>query len=172
MAQPTSDQPEAPPSEADKAAPAKATARPADPAAAELLLPAGWGWTRRNVAALAVLVIALGGLIDWRAVQNRALLGPDLQVMDCTLAPAGEMIDPNTATWTSLARLPGLGEAKAKAIVDYSRRWADTHDGRPAFICPADLQGVPGIGPTITREIAPYLTFPAASTRPADAMDS
>lgn len=134
---------------------------PRGPAPAPLW-PAGWSWTRRHLIALAAMLAALGAMIAWRTVQNRALLGPDLEVVGADLAPAGEKIDPNTATWASLARLPGVGESKARAIVTYRTRFAAARTDRPAFLCADDLQNVDGIGPTIVRQSAAWLVFPPA----------
>jgi competence ComEA-like helix-hairpin-helix protein len=63
-------------------------------------------------------------------------------------------INPNKADWPSLARLPGIGESKAKAIV-YYRNQTDA----PLFQTALDLTAIKGIGKITVQNIAPYLTF-------------
>ena len=59
----------------------------------------------------------------------------------------------NTATAEQLARLPGIGPAKAKAIVDYR-----TENG--PFRTLADLEGVKGIGPAILKQLRLIVRVP------------
>lgn len=69
-----------------------------------------------------------------------------------TGGPAGELIDPNSATPAQLEGLPGIGPAKARAIIAYRSR---VH--APAFRSLEDLLHVPGIGPATLRRIRSYL---------------
>lgn len=62
-------------------------------------------------------------------------------------------INPNTADWPALARLPGIGRAKARAIVKY-RNMTDKKYNNPE-----DLTAIYGIGPATVEKIAPYLVF-------------
>jgi comEA protein len=73
------------------------------------------------------------------------------------LAP-GERIDPNTASADELDRLPGVGPALARRIVD--RR---ASHGR--FRTIADFDSVPGVGPAVLRDAGPHLTLRAAPAR-------
>jgi len=68
-------------------------------------------------------------------------------------------LDPNTATWWELSLLPQIGAGRAKQIVEY-RESGDSVD-HPAFVRPADLNRVQGIGPKTVQRIAPYLRFPS-----------
>lgn len=70
---------------------------------------------------------------------------------------AGERLDPNATDEVELQRLPGVGPATARAIVE------DRATAGP-FRRPADLERVSGIGPATARRITPHLRFPA---RPA-----
>ena len=75
----------------------------------------------------------------------------------------GERIDPNRATADEIDRLPRIGPALAARIVEW-------RTGHGPFRSLADIDSVPGVGPSLMREIAPLLTLPAtspASTRVA-----
>ena len=62
------------------------------------------------------------------------------------------MINVNTATALELTLLPGIGEAKARAIVEYRKE-------NGPFTQPEDLLKIKGIGEKILEEIRPYLYF-------------
>lgn len=75
------------------------------------------------------------------------------------LAP-GERIDPNTAGADELDRLPKVGPALAARIVEWRQ-------ARGPFRTLADLDSVPGVGPALLRDAAPYLALapaPAAAS--------
>ena len=63
-------------------------------------------------------------------------------------------IDPNTADAAALEALPGVGPARAEAIV------AGRADG--AYRSLADLGRIHGIGPVTLRRAAPWLAFASA----------
>ena len=63
-----------------------------------------------------------------------------------------DKINPNADTAVSIARLPSLGAAKAKAIIEYRQSGAVFNDA-------ADLDNVKGIGPKTVENIRPYLKF-------------
>lgn len=71
------------------------------------------------------------------------LRGPARLLFDLTL-------DPNRADPRTLEALPGIGPARALAIVQ-------ARSDRP-FTSPSDLLRVPGIGPVTLSRIAPYLS--------------
>ncbi|NQU76560.1 MAG: helix-hairpin-helix domain-containing protein [Planctomycetes bacterium] len=127
--------------------------------------PSGpWSWTPSNLVAVALLAVLLAGLVGWRIYHNRARVRDDLTVVSADVAPAAELIDPNMASWASLARLAGIGPGRAKAICAYRDEFVAAHPGQPAFTCPSDLEKVPGIGPAIVKGAAPYLAFHANAT--------
>lgn len=80
-------------------------------------------------------------------------------------------LDPNTAEWYDLARLPRLGEGLARRIVAYRQarllEWRSAHPDQtpaqapPVFARPEDLLPVKGIGPKILDQIRPFLRFDA-----------
>ncbi len=113
---------------------------------------AGSGASQRTLA----LVLA-GGMI-W------ALSSTGLQTPAPDVGPgarAAELrcgVNPNTAPWWELVALPGVGVVTAHNIVDYRNGCdAGIPAGEAVFRCPADLDAVPGIGPTTIARIAPYL---------------
>lgn len=68
-------------------------------------------------------------------------------------------INPNNATIASLTRLPGIGAAKAEAIVTFRKNFQrNNREGRP-FQSPDDLQKVNGIGPKTAQNIGEWLKF-------------
>ena len=69
----------------------------------------------------------------------------------------GARIDPNTASRDELMSLPGIGEAKAMAIIEARA------GGR--FRKPADLERVPGLGKKTVARLTPFLEF-GSSSRP------
>ena len=67
--------------------------------------------------------------------------------------PLVTRINPNTASLGQLQTLPGIGPARAKAIVLYR----ETHLSPPAFASLEDLTQVHGLGPALVRELASWL---------------
>ena len=63
--------------------------------------------------------------------------------------PSG-LINVNTADAATLMELPGIGEAKAKAIIDYRNQFGP-------FRTQADLMNVKGIGPKMLEKMKPYV---------------
>jgi competence ComEA-like helix-hairpin-helix protein len=70
-----------------------------------------------------------------------------------------QRINPNLAPPESLARLPGIGRARAQAIVTYREDFQQTGKGTLAFQNCDDLQNVKGIGPGIAEDMCQYLKF-------------
>jgi hypothetical protein len=116
-----------------------------------------------------VLIVLLVGLLVYLVV--RVLLNP-LYVSDPQPArpprydELADKIDPNTADWQTLAALPGLGEKRAKTIIEYREAFTKEHPERVAFEEPEDLLLVRGIGPSMFATLRPYLLFPP-TTQPA-----
>lgn len=111
-------------------------------------------WRRRNVVALLVLCVPTAAGLVGRAGLSSPWPGCDSHEHDRRINAAAEKINPNTAGLASLRRLPNVGPAKARAVIDYRTAHPDQPFGRPE-----DLARVPGIGPGIVREAVPLLTF-------------
>lgn len=117
--------------------------------AAVLLLVASlarWGWDTVGATSapppqsISTELLERSRLAARDAGARRRPLGPD------------ERLDPNTATEAALDRLPGIGAATARAIVQ-SRQ----EDG--PFRSPDDLSRVKGVGPAAVARMAPHLVF-------------
>jgi len=76
-----------------------------------------------------------------------------------------ERINPNIAPSASLGRLPGIGPARARAIIEYRRQCIEHSPDRPAFSSSQDLQKIAGIGPATVATILPWLSFDARPGR-------
>ncbi len=66
-------------------------------------------------------------------------------------------INPNFAPQESLVRLPGIGDVRANAIVDYRENFSG--ENRKAFQNCDDMQKVKGIGPKTAAGICGWLKF-------------
>lgn len=75
-------------------------------------------------------------------------------------APLIHRINPNTASLGQLQTLPGIGPARAQAIVQHR----EAHLASPAFTCLEDLHRVHGLGPALVSDMAAWLDLgePAA----------
>ena len=62
----------------------------------------------------------------------------------------GERINVNTAGYYDLMRLPGIGEKRARAILD----WREEHGG---FSAPEQLLDIRGIGEKTLEGLLPYI---------------
>jgi competence ComEA-like helix-hairpin-helix protein len=70
-----------------------------------------------------------------------------------------EKINPNNAPAASLIRLPGIGPARASAIIDYREDFKRENGDVPAFRNYDDLCKVRGIGPATAKNISEWLKF-------------
>jgi len=67
------------------------------------------------------------------------------------LASSGAPVDLNLASHADLEALPGIGKARARAILAYRR-------SHGSFAAVSDLGRVPGLSQSLVDRIAPYLT--------------
>ncbi|MEN6334329.1 MAG: helix-hairpin-helix domain-containing protein [Phycisphaerales bacterium] len=77
------------------------------------------------------------------------------------LRPGGQ-INPNEASLESLARLPGIGLARARAIITLRERLQDGDGHEPVFRNADDLAQVKGIGPATVNGMRAWLRFDAS----------
>ncbi|MDP3938950.1 MAG: helix-hairpin-helix domain-containing protein [Deltaproteobacteria bacterium] len=66
-------------------------------------------------------------------------------------AESGVTVNVNTATADELMAIPGIGQAKASAIVAH-------RDANGPFTSPEDLLQVKGVGEALLAKIRPYVT--------------
>ena len=74
-------------------------------------------------------------------------------------------IDPNTADFGSLIRIPDLGPGRAKRLLAYRNAHQMQSAGQPVFTSPQDLQNIPDFGPKIAATLTPYMTFPTSTSK-------
>lgn len=75
-----------------------------------------------------------------------------------------DRIDPNLASEAELAAIPGLGEKRAEAVVEFRRQFTSRHPGRRALAVASDLEQISGIGAATAEMMEPYLMFPPLPT--------
>lgn len=102
--------------------------------------------------AIAIVLISTGYSLTRRVANNQFSPAFASRVTQTT-------IDPNTASWASLVRIPGVGPARAEKLL----AWRKMHltKGMPAvFKNLEDLRKIPSFGPKTVASIAEYLRFP------------
>jgi len=113
----------------------------------------------RHQRAVALLVTAALALGTWRLVTRPAHPNHPVNPADAAPSSVSLQLDPNTATLAELLAVPGMGTARAQALI--SHRNTQTAQGTsPAFITPSDLSKVPGFGPATLQRVAPFLVYP------------
>jgi competence ComEA-like helix-hairpin-helix protein len=114
--------------------------------------PPPWAnWLRRSDQAVigAVVGVFLVAMAVWWFFRG----GARGELIDIDRAAPRRIefqVDLNKATWAELSLLPGVGEARAKAIV--ASRQADG-----PFRHPDDLMRIRGFGPRTIESVRPYL---------------
>jgi competence protein ComEA len=68
-------------------------------------------------------------------------------------------INPNNAPAAGLMMLPGIGPARAQAILSYREQFRQNGRGELAFRSCGDLDNVKGIGPVTVSNICEHLKF-------------
>ena len=111
-------------------------------------------WQRGHLAVLIVVCLVAAVFPAVRALSRPLLIGENLPTWPDRLSAAQLRVNPNTATAARLQCLPGIGPAKADAIVAYR----DAH-GPHCFNAVGDLAAVRGIGAGIVRQVTPFVRF-------------
>ncbi|MBW3534000.1 MAG: ComEA family DNA-binding protein [Gemmatimonadetes bacterium] len=118
-----------------------------------LLVAAGtrWGWEARRP--LPLFPVDSSGVLP-RLVAEGEAARVDAAMRTRPLAE-GERLDPNVASEVELDRLPGVGPAVARALVESRER-------EGPFRGAEDLERVRGVGPATVAKLAEHLEFGAA----------
>ena len=128
-----------------------------------------WSYSQRRVLLVLLSILCVALIV--RYALNPVYVSDPQPAVPARYGELADKIDPNTADWQTLAALPGIGERRAKDIVDYrERQRARAGDpGRIVFDAPGDLLYIKGIGPAMISGIQDYLIFPrtAPATAPA-----
>jgi hypothetical protein len=110
-------------------------------------------WPAIPVSLLYSILLFLGILIVW-------------EIAGLTSHNSGEggvltqsAVNPNTATWASLTRLPGIGPARATKILAYRQAFFQNHPHGEPFPNLQSMRKIKGFGPVTLRNLAPYLRF-------------
>ena len=126
------------------------------------------GWTPPQRRILIVLLALFLGWLCYRYATNRAEVPDPQPAQGARASELATRIDPNTADWQTLAAIPGMGEKKAHAIVEYRERVRGKNSEAVVFCTRADLQHIRGIGAATSENLSPYLVFPGdPQTRPS-----
>ncbi len=99
------------------------------------------------LGALSLALLGLGGL---HLARTRGLTAPTPEFQRTEIVPS-HLVDINTAEWWELQALRGIGEKKAKAIVEYRQQ-------KDGFNSVDELVEVRGIGPKTLEPMRPFLT--------------
>lgn len=102
------------------------------------------------VAAGCVCVVCLAALLWYPPLwQTRGFPATEVSFAQLNV---DDTVNVNTAAEAQLAVLPGIGPAKARAIIAH-------REENGFFSTPEDLLAVPGIGPKILEELREHVCF-------------
>lgn len=117
---------------------------------------AGTVQTRYRAASVVLLLITAPWVISRQCTQ----------IPQSAPSTPVQTVDINTAPWFELTILPGIGNATARAIVEYRtshQPGTAAEAGTDAvFATMVDLDQVRGIGPVTMQRIAPFVRFGTA----------
>jgi len=111
----------------------------------------------RRIHPYVVAVVLLALIAIWASARS-----PDRFDAQTPLPQINSTIDVNRAPWWELTLLPGIGEGKAKAVVEFrevQRANNGWDEDQPVFRSPEDLQQVHGIGPKTVERMTPFVRF-------------
>jgi DNA uptake protein ComE-like DNA-binding protein len=122
-------------------------------------------WTDPQRRVLLVLLTVLLISLVARYAYNSMYVSDPQPETGARHADLADRVDPNTVDWQTLAALPGIGERRARDIVEYrERKRTQAHDPTlPVFRVPGDLLYVKGVGVGIVQALDPFLQFPSTN---------
>jgi hypothetical protein len=119
-----------------------------------------WTWTLPQRRALLLLLALLAAFLAIRYALNPVYVSDPQPERPEHFDDLADGIDPNTAEWSALAALPGVGESRARDIVAYREQAKRSRPEGVVFTKPEDLLRIKGIGAAMLEGMAPHLTFP------------
>jgi Helix-hairpin-helix motif len=129
-------------------------------------------WTPSQRRGLIVILAIVLPILTIFYITHRRYIPDPQPAQGPRYADLADKIDPNTADQATLAAIPTLGDKRAATIIAYRDQYTAAHPGSIAFPTPESLMAVKGIGPAMTENLRPYLTFPTRPPQPAHAPTS
>jgi len=123
-------------------------------------------WTMPQRRALLVMGVLFWAALGIRWAFDRVYVPEGNDLPSPRAIDLAGKIDPNTASWQTLAAIPSMGEKRAQAIVAYRDKAIAAGHGAIVFRSATDLERVKGIGTATAANLEPYLSF-APTTRPS-----
>jgi DNA uptake protein ComE-like DNA-binding protein len=112
-------------------------------------------WRRPQQAALLAVTVLGWAVLAWAFCGSSVAVNDAPPVDRVKVRQAQERIDPNTACFASLRRLPRMGRSLAAAVIAYR-----ASHGPVAFGRAEDLHRVRGIGPVLIAQARSMLSLP------------
>src|SRR5271163_4662380 len=119
-----------------------------------------WGWTPAQRTGLAILLSLLLAFLIIRYIRRPFQLNDSLVILHNQPTTLPTRIDPNTASFEELSRIPHLGENLVNKIIDYREARKPLTPDNIVFHQPEDLEHIQGIGKSTADQLRPYLQFP------------
>jgi len=113
---------------------------------------------REKVLWMILFIIAGWGI--YRLNRNTVNIDRNFIIEEGNAKTLADKINPNTSSWASMARLPGFGIGRAKAVVKFREAWREENNdkGEP-FKNYQDLCKIKGIGEKTAEHVKDYLIF-------------
>ncbi|HQY87391.1 MAG TPA: helix-hairpin-helix domain-containing protein [Tepidisphaeraceae bacterium] len=136
--------------------------------------PDGSWWTPAQRRGLSILLAFVIAFLGYLAIRRTSFIDdpPEAGIRASELV---SKLDPNTAEANALLAIPGLGERRSRDIVAYREKMKPNSADGIVFYEIDDLMQIRGIGPALSKQMEPYLEFPAtqpgtksAATNPVD----
>ena len=125
-----------------------------------------WGLSAQRQRTIWVFLLLVAALSLWFTFRPGLWVADPVELRPSDIADGTYLIDPNTASWASLARLPQVGRSKARKLVAHrQKRRGAGNEATVVFARLEDLAEVKGFGAGTLDAIAPYLVFPLEGDR-------
>src|SRR5256885_1912181 len=115
-------------------------------------------WTLSQRYVLIGVILVASAYLGWVFFRHRAFIDRPQPMVGDRAAELVSKLDLNIAKWEELAILPGMGEKKAHAIVEYREQFVAQHPGQRAFNAASDLKRISGFGQSTVNNLEPYLS--------------